>query len=473
MRYFRSRTLHELERQASRLGACHLGFEHDPARVRAVLAEKVRVGDYTVGNSVAIHPMEGRDAAADGRPDELTRRRYERFAAGGAKLVWFESTAATVEGRSNPRQLWLHPGTMPDFAKLLEGVRRVHRQHCGAAGDLLEVLQLTHAGRYAAPNRVIVWHNPALDRRIGIPADHPLITDGELEHLEDGYVEAARLAVDAGFHAIDIKAANGCLVHELLSARQREGPYGGPLENRVRFLRNVIGKIRDAVGGPIILAVRLGCYDGVPYKVGADGGSGVPLRRRTPGAYGFGVDPRNPLKEDLTEVKQVVSWLEEWDVALLSVTVGFGPVNPHLARPYEKPAEGDYETPEHPLLGVDRHFRIAGELQQAYPNLPMVGSGYSWLRQYMIHAAASNISNGRIRFFGAGRNAIAYPQFAMDALKKGELDASRVCLTDNHCICLMRREDHALGQVPSGCVTRDSQIYGPIFKSTREAGGNI
>jgi len=100
-------------------------------------------------------------------------------------------------------------------------------------------------------------------------------------------------------------------------------------------------------------------------------------------------------------VKQLIGWLAEWGVQLLNISMGSPYTNPHIGRPFEKPDEGNYEPPEHPLLGVDRHFRIAGELQRAFPGLPMVGTGYSWLQQYMIHAAAHNVESGSIRIFGA------------------------------------------------------------------------
>lgn len=282
-------------------------------------------------------------------------------------------------------------------------------------------------------------------------------------------MEAARLAADAGFRAIDIKAVHGYLLNEILSAKLREGRYGGPLENRARFFRNVIGKIRSLLGDRLMLCMRLGCYDGVPYVGDPATHVGVPMEYPVPYRYGFGVDPDDPLKEDLTEVKQLISWLVEWGVELLNISVGSPYMNPHVGRPFEKPDEGNYEQPEHPLLGVDRHFRIAGELQRSFPNLPMVGTGYSWLQRYMIHAAARNIEAGNIRIFGAGRNALPYPDFALDALKKGELDGARVCRTVSYCAYLMRRKKHPLGQFPAGCVPYDKRVYGPIMKQARES----
>lgn len=467
MKHFTFQTLDELEQAARRLGAGSVGFEHDAARVREALGRKAQVGPVTVGNRAAIHPMEGCDATPEGAPGELTWRRYRRFAAGGAKLIWFEATAVSGGARANPRQLWLRPQTMPEFARLLEMVRREHAARFGSSGDLLDVLQLTHSGRHSTPARVVACHNPALDQKTRVAPDAPLATDGELERIEDDFAGAARLAADAGFRAVDVKAAHGYLADELLGARTREGRYGGPLENRARFLRNVIGKIRAALGKNLLIAVRLGCYDGVPYAADPATRVGVPLEHPVPYPYGFGVDPLDPAREDLTEVKQLIGWLMDWGVELLNVSAGSPYANPHVSRPFEMPDEGNYEAPEHPLLGVDRHFRIAAALQRAFPSLPMVGTGYSWLRQYMIHAAAHNIRSGAIAFVGAGRNALAYPDFARDAIETGALDAARVCRTDTFCTYLMRRKKHPLGQFPTGCVPYDKEVYGPVMKQAR------
>lgn len=411
--------------------------------------------------------MEGCDGELDGRPGDLTRRRYERFARGGAKLIWFEATAVSPEGRANPRQLWLHKGTVDDFARVLEMVRRVHRGQFGTADDLLEPLQLTHSGRYSYPRRVIACHQPAVDLKTGVPPDYPVVSDGELERLEDDYVEAARLAFRAGFRAVDIKATHGYLLSELTGAKTREGCYGGSLENRIRFVRNVIGKIRAALGPEPMLAMRLGCFDSVPFYRDPNTGAGVPYEYPIPYPHGFGTDPNNPLRENLSEVKQAICRFREWGIEVLNVSLGSPYLNPHIGRPFEKPDEGNYEQPEHPLLGVSRHFRIAGELQRAFPDLPMVGTGYSWLQKYAVNAGAKNIDEGRIRFMGIGRGALAYPDFARDALETGELDERRVCKTLTYCTFLMRQKKHPLGQFPTGCPPFDKDVYGPIMKDAR------
>lgn len=469
MRQFKYKNLEELQEDAERLGAAHVRFEADPQVVRRNLAQPVSAGRFKMGNSLAIHPMEGCDGTLDGTPDELTWRRYLRFAAGGVKLIWFEATAVREDGRANTRQLWIRRENVDEYARLLEAVRSRHRQDWGSDSDLLIPVQLTHSGRYSVPRRTIACHNPHLDAKTATPPDYPVITDDELERLEDDYVEAARLAAEAGFEAVDIKATHGYLLSELLGAKTREGRYGGPLENRLRFFRNVMGKIRAALGDRLLLCMRLGCFDGVPYLRDPQTGVGVPCEYTLPYPYGFGVNPENPQVEDLSEVKQAIECFRSWGLCLLNVSLGSPYYNPHIGRPFEKPDEGNYEEPEHPLLGVDRHFRIAGELQRAFPDLPMVGTGYSWLQKYSINAGAANVGQGLIRLMGIGRNALAYPDFARDALEKGELDERRVCKTLTYCTYLMRQKHHPTGQYPTGCPPFDKDPYGEIIKQARAA----
>ena len=59
---------------------------------------------------------------------------------------------------------------------------------------------------------------------------------------------------------------------------------------------------------------------------------------------------------------------------LFNISMGSPYYNPHIGRPFETPDDGNYEQPEHPLIGVDRHFMVAGELQRAFPGAPMVGT---------------------------------------------------------------------------------------------------
>jgi 2,4-dienoyl-CoA reductase-like NADH-dependent reductase (Old Yellow Enzyme family) len=468
MKNFKYKNLSELRQSCSELGVSHIDFEEDPERVREILARPVTVGGFSAGNSICIHPMEGCDGTLDGTPGELTWRRYRRFAQGGAKLIWFEATAVSNEGRANTRQLWITRANAGEYAALLAEIRKLHAEIYGTADDLLIPVQLTHSGRYCVHRRIIAYHNPLIDRKTNVPPDYPVITDDELDRLQDEYVAAAKLTVEAGFRAIDVKVTHGYLLSELMGAKTREGRYGGSIENRSRFECDLLRRLRSELGKEILLTMRLGCFDGVPYVMGPDK-TGVPLDYPIPYPWGFGVNPQNPLEPDLTEVKQAIGLFRDAGLQLLNVSLGCPYYNPHIGRPFESPDDGNYEPPEHPLYGVDRHFAVAGELQRTFPDLPMVGTGYSWLQVFSVNAGAKNIADGNIRFFGLGRNALAYPDFPRAIAEKGMLDQLRVCKTLTYCTYLMRQKDHPLGQFPTGCPPFDKEGYGQIMKEARAA----
>ena len=244
----------------------------------APLAEPYRLKNgFTIGNRFCTLPMEGWDGTTDGRPTELTMRRWQRFGLGGAKLIWGgEAVAVRPDGRANPNQLMISEQTLPDLIALREALVRSHEAHFQRTDDLLLGLQLTHSGRFARPDRErgmqpqILYHHPILDPRVGLAPDAPLMTDDEIAHLVQDFVRAALLARQGGFHFVDIKHCHGYLGHEFLSAVDRPGRYGGSLENRTRFLREVVAGIRAKVSG-LEIGVRLSAFDFIPFRAGEDG----------------------------------------------------------------------------------------------------------------------------------------------------------------------------------------------------------
>ncbi len=473
-RYFRYQTTQELEQDIRALNL-QISLEHDPETIKTYLGKPVKIGTHTLGNSMAIHPMEGCDGTPVGQPDELVFRRYNRFGRGGAKLLWFEATAVVPEGRANPRQLLISDFTAKSFEALLKHTRDAHKEVYGKTDDLIEILQLTHSGRYSSPLPLICQNHPVLDpitflnrkKGVALPLDYPVISDGYLELLEDRFAEAAKLAEEIGFKGVDVKLTHGYLGNELLGARSRPGRYGGSLENRIRFARNVFRKIQAKVRTDFLLASRLGVFDGIAYTIDPRTSEGKPRSFRIPYTSGFGVCEENPLEPDLREPKEVIRMLRDVGVRLINVSMGNPYTNPHIGRPFEKPDEGNYWSPEHPLIGVDRHFRLCGELQKTFPDVVMVGTGYSWLQHFQLQAGAANIRDGKVRIMGVGRGALAYPNFAQDALTQGKLETSHTCKTLTFCTYLMRQKHNSLGQFPTGCPPFDKEVYGPVVKEAK------
>ena len=464
--YFKYKTPADVVADAQRLGLSHIAMADD----LSVMFQSIAVGGRTVGNRWAIQPMEGCDGTLDGRPDELTFRRYVRFGSGGAKLIWGEATAIADDARMNPRQLWLHEGSAAAIEQMLADCRAAHRAACGHDRDLVLGLQLTHSGRFSCRRPLLATHDPILDpltrdKSTGrfVDGSYPLLSDDDLKRIEDQYLAAARLAARIGCDFVDIKQCHRYLLSELLAATNRPGEYGGSLENRTRLVRNVIQRIRAELPS-LLITSRFNAYDGIPYQGAGEEFIGEPCPHALPLLTAFGTDPHDPLRDDLAEPLQLVRWLREWGVCLLNVSLGNPYANPHLVRPAEYPPVDGYKPPEHPLIGVDRHFRIAARIQHEVPDLPVVGSGYSWLQDFVPQAAAANVSRGRAAFAGLGRGTLSQPDFVQQLADTGRLERKRVCRTFSYCTNLMRTKDHPLGQYATGCPPFDKEVYGPLWK---------
>lgn len=411
-----------------------------------VLSEPLRIGDKLLPNRLAIHPMEGCDGTADGKPDELTFRRYRRFAAGGAGLLWFEATAVVNEGRANPRQIMISPENKGAFAQLLAESLEAGRQANGEEWHPYTVLQLTHSGRYsrptAKPQPIIAQRSDVLDPKLS--TEPYIITDEELEALENKYVEAAAIAADIGFDAVDIKCCHGYLISELLASHTRPGKYGGSFENRTRFLCNIVDKIRRRFGDSLGVTLRMNAYDSIPYP------------------YGWGVDKSDFHKPDPTEPKLLLARLAEKGVRLANISIGNPYFNPHVGRPYDM---GPYLPPFHPLENAAIMLNIIREVQSAAPEVAVIGTGFSWLRQFAPYVAAGAIQAGWFKLAGFGRQAFAYPDFARDICRNGAMDEKKVCIACSKCTVIMRDGGK------TGCVPRDAQVYAPIYRAGREGKG--
>jgi len=427
------------------------------------LAQPCEVGAFVVGNRWCIHPMEGWDGSADGRPTEAVRRRWRRFGESGAKLIWGgEAVAVRMDARANPNQLVINEANLPDLAALLAELRAAHRAAFGSDDDLLVGLQLTHSGRFCRPFRndraepKIVYHHPILDRRFGIPPDYPILTDGEIRAIIDDFVRAARLAARAGFQFVDLKHCHGYLGHEFLSAVHRPGPYGGSFENRTRFLREIVGGIR-AEAPELMLGVRLSAFDLVPFRPdparseGGRLGPGIPepLADSLPYEAAFGADPTDPTRPDLRPAIEFLALLERLGIHFVNVTAGSPYYNPHIQRPACYPPSDGYQPPEDPLVGVARQIAATAELRRRFPRMQLVGSAYTYLQEYLPHVAQAVVRAGWVDFVGIGRMALPYPDLIRDTLERGVLDPKRICRTFSDCTTAPRNG------LPSGCYPLD------------------
>jgi len=404
-----------------------------------ILQESFSIGSKTAPNRLACQAMEGCDGTATGEPDVLTKRRYERFAKGGAGIIWFEATAVMEEGRANPRQLYINEGNLDAFKKQVADIKETSLKANGK--EPLIFMQATHSGRYSKPNGVpeplIAYNNPIFEKDNPISKDR-IVTDEYLDRVGEALVKGAALAEKAGFDGVDIKCCHRYLNSELLSAFEREGRYGGSLENRTRLLRESIAGAIQNCSKDFIVSSRLNIYDGFPYP------------------YGFGVAKDGGTEVDLTEPVWLVKELYNLGVRILNITMGNPYFNPHVNRPF---ALGAYEVEEHPLEGVKRVLEGTAQLKKQIPEMAIICSAVSYLGVAAPNVVAQYIKDGGFDFAGFGRTIFAYPDFANDIIKNGEMDKNKCCICCSKCTEIMRKP----GGTP-GCVIRDKDVYMPIYK---------
>jgi len=411
------------------------------------LAQVFKTNRFLIGNRFAIQPMEGWDGTPDGRPSDLTIRRWQNFGRSGAKLIWGgEAVAVRHDGRANPNQLLINKSTRDDLARLRETL-------IAAAGPGVVVgLQLTHSGRFSRPNSRraeprILYHHPILDRRLDLPADYPLLTDGDIREIIEDFHSTARMAYEIGFDFVDIKHCHGYLGHEFLSAHTREGDYGGSFENRTRFLREVVEGVR-AVAPGMELAVRLSAFDSIPFS---KSGAPEPFEGHIPYRWGFGVNNENPIEADLAEPIQFLSLLRKLKIQLVNITGGSPYTNPHMQRPALFPPSDGYPPPEDPLIGVARHMDATRALKRLFPEMLFVGTAYTYLQDFLPFVAQPAVREGWADFVGLGRIVLSYPELARDVLEGRPLDRKRFCRTFSDCTTAPRNA------LPSGCYPLDER----------------
>jgi 2,4-dienoyl-CoA reductase-like NADH-dependent reductase (Old Yellow Enzyme family) len=292
---------------------------------------------------------------------------------------------------------------------------------------------------------IIPQYDPILGSRTHAGEELVPVTDAYLESLIPHYVEAAKLARKAGFDGVDIKACHRYLISELLASHNREGKYGGSFENRTRLLLEIIAAIKAEMDGDFIIACRFNVFDAHPHP------------------YGFGCDKEDMWKYNPDESLRLVRKLCEAGVKLLSNSAG-NPyyIYPQVTRPFDTSSTGVPVPEEHPLESIARLFEFTRGVQVAAGDIPVVGNGYSWLRQFIPNAGAANVADGSCSFVGIGRGAFAYPDTPRDVLSGKGMQPNKCCIACSKCTQIMR--DHG----KTGCVVRDSQIYAPLFKKYRE-----
>lgn len=230
------------------------------------LLQPLRLGNLLLPNRVVMTAVK----LGYGRPDGSCTPRhaafYARRARGGAGLIVTEPMYVLTNGRELPTQLGIHDdGLVAGLRNLTDAVH--------AAGGRI-VAHINHAGRAANPKLV-----PEPERvsasAVLCPANQVVpraLAMDEISVMVEAFAAAARRAKAAGFDGVELPFSHGYLIHQFLSphSNHRQDSYGGPLDNRIRFGREVVEAVRSAVGDSFPIVVRMNASDYVQGGLAID-----------------------------------------------------------------------------------------------------------------------------------------------------------------------------------------------------------
>ena len=117
----------------------------------------------------------------------------------------------------------------------------------------------------------------------------------------------------------------------------------------------------------------------------------------------------------------------------MNITAGSPYYCPHLQRPAAYPPSDGYQPPEDQLRGVIAHLQAVRTSKEAYPQLILVGTGYTYLQEYLPNVAQHEVRKGHVDFVGIGRMVLSYPQLPLDVVRGRRLDRKRICRTFSDC----------------------------------------
>ena len=224
-----------------------------PAR----LFEPVRLGPVELRNrTVRAAAFEG--MCPRNSPSSELLAYHRAVAAGGVGMTTVAYAAVEQSGLSFAHQLWLRPEVVRDLRALTDAV---HAEGAKAS------IQLGHCGNMAKPS--VAGGRPiAPSARFNLygPTWPRAMDRGDIARVVESFGRAVDLARDAGFDAVEVHAGHGYLISQFLSpySNHRDDAYGGPLDRRMRFLREVIARVVTAARDDVAVIVKMNLRDGFP-----------------------------------------------------------------------------------------------------------------------------------------------------------------------------------------------------------------
>jgi NADPH2 dehydrogenase len=316
------------------------------------LLDSLEVKGLTLKNRIVMPPMHTGLATAEGAvTDNLIEHYVRRSKALGLLIV--EHSYVRLDGRLSKRQLGIYDDSLVGGLEKLSS--RVH-----ATGTPV-VIQINHAGRVASME--ITGMKPVAPSLSGNAQE---LRIEEIEGLVEAFAMAAERAMRAGFDGVEVHGAHGFLLNQFFSplANRRRDKYGGSLENRMRFPLEIVGRVKEKVGGRLLL-----------YRLGSDD-----------------LDPAGIKIEDS---KKLAIKLQGAGVDILDISGGLCG-----SRPSQLQDRQGYFIPQ------------AQEIKRV-ANIPVIGVGGITEPEY----ANALIWEGKVDLVAVGRALLEDPDWAIEAIK--------------------------------------------------------
>jgi 2,4-dienoyl-CoA reductase-like NADH-dependent reductase (Old Yellow Enzyme family) len=397
-----------------------------------IISSPIQIGKRTAPNRIVSQPMECNDGDDQGNPTDLTFRRYRRLADGGAGMIWVESLTITYESRARKHQLKITDESVKGLERLVKEMKEINSKS-------LIIFQINHSGRISGPSfSKVVSVYPTGDSSVH------LLTEKEIEGIGEKFVQAAVIAKQVGADGVDFKQCHGYLCGEVLRpANTRTDRYGGSFEDRTRFFKETVLKIKRAVKDDFLIGVRYSFYEGIPG--------------------GFGATGPGEVIEDYSEPLAFSKMVEDLGMNYINVSAGIPAITPEIVRPTKNFPEG-----------VFRHFGWAKAVKKLI-KIPVIGSGYSYLRdgkndlkepdpskKSFLYWAEKNLKDGNVDLVGIGRQSLADPLFPKKILS-GNINQVHFCIACGGCSILLRSQEQV------GCTVYDEYYKKVLRQATKKA----
>jgi 2,4-dienoyl-CoA reductase-like NADH-dependent reductase (Old Yellow Enzyme family) len=335
---------------------------------------------------------------------------HTAVAEGGIGMTTVAYAAVCRSGLSFPHQLWMRPEAVPELRRLTDGIHAagakaaIQLGHCGnmAKKRISGGKALSPSGRYNIYGMIA---SKAMDAQ-------------DIAAVVAAFGDSVRLARDAGFDAVEIHAGHGYLISQFLSpyTNRRRDEYGGSLENRMRFMREVMAAAVDAAGGDLAVVVKMNLFDGFEGGQTLEEAVEVAKALQAAGAHALvlsgGFVSRAPMTvmRGAMPIKTLTKYMDE---TVLKMGVALFGKMMIKSQPF-----------------TEKYFLEEARVVRAAVDVPLIYVGGLLSRQ-----AIEDVLGEGFEFAAMARALITEPDF-VNKLRDGACDRSR-CQTSNECIAVM------------------------------------